>query len=110
MSFFFKPHRRNFTPKITQPHPHFFAGDSDALFRSGAAESYMRKCPDEDTCCFSLREYMAIDFWGRKSSLSLWLALWNSCLFLFLVCSFELILLWKFQFPAARLSYFLIET
>ena len=28
----------------------------------------MKKCPDEDTCCFSLREYMAIDFWGRKSA------------------------------------------
>ena len=53
---------------ITQPHSDVFAGDSggDALFRSGAAESYMKKCPDEDTCCFSLREYMAIDFWGRK--------------------------------------------
>ena len=50
-----------------QPTPHFFAGDNkDSLFKSDAAESYMRKCPDEDTCCFSLREYMAIDFWGRK--------------------------------------------
>ena len=47
--------------------PTFFAGDNkDSLFKSDAAESYMRKCPDEDTCCFSLREYMAIDFWGRK--------------------------------------------
>ena len=55
---------------ITQPHSDVFAGDSggDALFRSGAAEGYMKKCPDEDTCCFSLREYMAIDFWGRKSA------------------------------------------
>ena len=58
--------------------PTFFAGDSggDALFRSGAAESYMKKCPDEDTCCFSLREYMAIDFWGRK------------CTFPILLCPF----------------------
>ena len=28
---------------------------------------YMKECPPEDTCCFSLREYMNIDFWGRKS-------------------------------------------
>ena len=69
---------RNSITKITQPYSQFFAGDSggDALFRSGAAESYMKKCPDEDTCCFSLREYMAIDFWGRK------------CTFPILLCPF----------------------
>jgi hypothetical protein len=27
---------------------------------------FTRECPDDERCCFSLREYMSIDFWGRK--------------------------------------------
>ncbi len=41
------------------------SGDSDNLFNDRGSE-YMKACPKEDTCCFSLREYMSIDFWGRK--------------------------------------------
>ena len=28
---------------------------------------YLVECPDKDEkCCFSLREHMSIEFWGRK--------------------------------------------
>ena len=33
-----------------------------------ARSQFMRKCPEEDQCCFSLREYMDIEFWGRECS------------------------------------------
>ena len=43
------------------------SGNGDTLFRTkDKGAEYMRRCPEEDTCCFSLREYMSIDFWGRK--------------------------------------------
>jgi hypothetical protein len=45
------------------------SGDGDTLFRTkDKGAEYMKRCPEEDTCCFSLREYMSIDFWGRKYS------------------------------------------
>ena len=34
--------------------------------RGDGNDAYMRECPEEDQCCFSLREYMSIDFWGRE--------------------------------------------
>ena len=30
------------------------------------ATGNMKECPEEDTCCFALRESMTVDFWGRK--------------------------------------------
>ncbi len=27
---------------------------------------FVRQCPPDDQCCFSLREHMSIEFWGRK--------------------------------------------
>ena len=33
---------------------------------------YLKECPDSDEkCCFSLREHMSIEFWGRKSATKL---------------------------------------
>lgn len=31
-------------------------------------KEFMKTCPEDDTCCFSLREHMTIDFWGRELS------------------------------------------
>ena len=27
---------------------------------------YLRQCPPDDTCCFTLREHMAVEFWGHQ--------------------------------------------
>jgi len=27
---------------------------------------FLKECPDDEKCCFSLREHMAIQFWGRE--------------------------------------------
>ena len=42
------------------------APTADPSNGAGNGPQYMKQCPPEDTCCFSLREYMNIDFWGRK--------------------------------------------
>ena len=28
---------------------------------------YLVPCPSNDKCCFTLREHMSLDFWGRES-------------------------------------------
>ena len=27
---------------------------------------YLRQCPPDDQCCFTLREHMAVEFWGHQ--------------------------------------------
>ena len=44
-------------------HAHSGGGEGSKGDTDGA---YMKECPEEDQCCFSLREYMSIDFWGRE--------------------------------------------
>ena len=39
--------------------------ESDAA--AGKTE-FSKECPADDACCFSLREHMNIDFWGRKDT------------------------------------------
>ena len=29
---------------------------------------FMVKCPDEDQCCFALREHMTVEFWGHAAA------------------------------------------
>ena len=31
---------------------------------------YLVQCPPNDKCCFTLREHMTLDFWGRESFIS----------------------------------------
>ena len=27
---------------------------------------YLRQCPPDDQCCFTLREHMSVEFWGHQ--------------------------------------------
>ena len=29
---------------------------------------YLRQCPPDDQCCFTLREHMAVEFWGHQGT------------------------------------------
>ncbi|TRY74088.1 hypothetical protein TCAL_01588 [Tigriopus californicus] len=50
--------------------------DECQFFESDIAqkeESYLKQCPGDDLCCFSLREYMYIDFWGHSAAAEVFL-------------------------------------
>ena len=39
------------------------------FFEHDVAENrsvYLRQCPPGDQCCFTLREHMAVEFWGHQ--------------------------------------------
>jgi len=41
------------------------------FFENDVAEhnnKFLKVCPEGEECCFSLREHMAVEFWGRKSN------------------------------------------
>ena len=45
--------------------------EHDVSFPSSSSQasnksSFLRQCPESDNCCFSLREHMNLEFWGRK--------------------------------------------
>ena len=43
--------------------------DNCQFFEHDVAENrsmYLRQCPPEDSCCFTLREHMAVEFWGHQ--------------------------------------------
>lgn len=29
-------------------------------------QEFLVQCPQDDTCCFALREHLTMEFWGRK--------------------------------------------
>ena len=42
------------------------------FFEHDVAENrsmHLRQCPPEDQCCFTLREHMAVEFWGHQGML-----------------------------------------
>ena len=42
---------------------HFFEHDT---VMSEDNTDYLMPCPPQDKCCFTLREHMTLDFWGRE--------------------------------------------
>lgn len=43
--------------------------DECQFFEHDIAEDsnkFLKVCPEDEQCCFSLREHMSIEFWGRK--------------------------------------------